>query len=195
MTSPDTRSDRSQSTRSEELQRAEQRAENAEREVDQLKHRLEAFGPSDTASVATEPVDPEMEATKDAALADLRKEPMIGSSPELPYGRTEYRALRPPRLCHGGASLPFREGDPRLAQQEIQGQIPRKQSHCSNRLRAATTIRLPSASSPGNRSRISLSFRIPMTPTAGMSPQPQIPAKGLRTHSGVSGRKNSRGSA
>lgn len=67
-----------------ELHKAEQRAEQAERRVEQLEHRLEAIEhsraarkPGETARVAMAPADPELEATKDAALADLRNEPMM----------------------------------------------------------------------------------------------------------------------
>jgi len=79
-----TRTERSQSKNNEELRKAEERAENAERRVEQLESQLKANEHSnsaqksgDNARVSMTPVDPELEATKEAVLSDLRNEPMM----------------------------------------------------------------------------------------------------------------------
>lgn len=76
--------ERPQSRHSEQLHRAEERAENAERRVEQLENRLEAIENSraphktgDSTRVAMINPDPRLEATKDAALSELRDEPMM----------------------------------------------------------------------------------------------------------------------
>jgi predicted metal-dependent hydrolase len=79
----DTHSERSQSNNTELLRKAEERAENAERRVEKLENRLEAIENSRTqkagenSRVAMTPLDQELESTKDAALSDLRNEPMM----------------------------------------------------------------------------------------------------------------------
>jgi len=77
-------SDSSQTEKTNRLHQAEARAEQAERRVEQLEERLKLMEearsnqePNASSRVAMIEPDPELEATKDAVLSDLRNEPMM----------------------------------------------------------------------------------------------------------------------
>jgi len=79
-----THSEHSSPESNEQLRKTEERAQNAERRVEQLEQRLETLEHARTAQtppksprVAMIPVDPELEASKEAVLSDLRNEPMM----------------------------------------------------------------------------------------------------------------------
>src|SRR4051794_40596240 len=79
----DIHSERSQSNDTEQLRKAEERAENAERRVEKLENRLESIENShaeradQNARFGMNPLGPELEAPEDSSLSDLRNEPMM----------------------------------------------------------------------------------------------------------------------